>query len=75
VPQPKYSLVINRCPRHGEFWCVSLDNDTGGQRLTRGKCCGSWSTVKGWPLSVVELRELATTLDAAAIEAEKAGAQ
>lgn len=44
-------LVINRCPEHADFWAVSIDDDSGGVRLTSPKCCGRWCTVKEFALS------------------------
>lgn len=53
----RYRLVLNNCPRHG-YWAVSLDDEDGGIRLTSGKCCGRWDTVRSWPMGAHELRGL-----------------
>ena len=47
----KMKLSINRCPIHQGYWSISIDDDSGGTRLTDGKCCGQWRTVKAWVLS------------------------
>lgn len=55
-------LSINRCPRHPEFWSVSIDDENGGVRLTPGKCCGQWNTVKEWPLTEAAWNEIINTI-------------
>jgi hypothetical protein len=50
-------LVINRCNRHN-FWSVSIEDEDGGTRITPGKCCGSWSTVKEFNLSASDWRDI-----------------
>jgi hypothetical protein len=49
-------LAINRCPSHG-YWSVSLDSEGHGLRLTPGKCCGRWDTVKAWNVDPQKLIE------------------
>lgn len=46
----KHSLAINVCQDHG-VWAISIDDESGGIRLTDGKCCGRWEVVKSWPLT------------------------
>lgn len=42
-------LAINICP-HG-IYSVSIDDESGGVRLTPSKCCGRWTIVQEWPLT------------------------
>lgn len=53
MPVAKMMLSICRCPTHG-YWSVSIDDESGGTRLTPSKCCGRWSIVKSWRLSAQE---------------------
>lgn len=63
-----YRLVVNRCPVHPHFFSVSIDDDTGGYRVTPSKCCGRWNVVASWPLAQDDWRELATRAERAATE-------
>lgn len=58
-------LVINKCPTHG-YWSVSIDDEHGGTRVTRSKCCGRWDTVKEFTLSQSDWQELAMLAEQAA---------
>jgi hypothetical protein len=58
----KYFLAYNRCPLHG-FESISLDNDDGGTRLTRGKCCGRWDVVIKFPMSTRSLNDAITVFE------------
>jgi hypothetical protein len=40
-------LSINKCPAHG-YWSISIGDEHGSVRLTEGKCCGRWDTVREW---------------------------
>jgi hypothetical protein len=61
-------LCINRCPRHGEFYSISFDDEDGcGTRVTPSKCCGQWKTIASWKLSARDWREIA---DLALVAAE-----
>ena len=56
-----YSLSINRCPIHADFWAICLDwrtakGDGHGTRLTPSKCCGRWETIKQFKVSAIDLR-------------------
>jgi hypothetical protein len=66
VSERKY-VTLCRCPVHSSivdgrlmgYWSLCLDDEDGtGTRLTRGKCCGRWETVKRWPLDQVNIDEL-----------------
>lgn len=59
-------VAINRCPVHKDFWSVSVDDESGGTRITPGKCCGQWRVVKSWRLDPRELREAARVFEDAA---------
>ena len=63
-------LVINRCPEHG-FYAISLDCERGGTRITHGKCCGRWETVKSWDLDAKQLRSIANEFECNAEELEE----
>lgn len=68
-------LCINECPKH-RYRSISIDiiraDGTGyGTRVTPSKCCGSWTTVKKWPLSAFEWKQLADE----ARKAQRAGAR
>ena len=52
-------LVINICPEH-KFFCVSIDGQGGGTRVTPGKCCGRWQVLKAWKLSKEQWQEIET---------------
>ena len=49
-------LAIDRCPVHGYYAvCVGekdADGNGHGTRLTPSKCCGQWSEVRSWPLTI-----------------------
>jgi hypothetical protein len=64
------TLVIMRCREH-QAWAVSIDDteDGTGSRVTPGKCCGSWRTVKEFVMTSALWTELA---DAAAFAADRA---
>jgi hypothetical protein len=66
----KKYLTINKCPKHG-FWSISLDDESGGHRLTPTKCCGYWETITEWQLNAAILRDIAKELECAADELEK----
>lgn len=51
-------IAILKCPAHG-FMCVCI-NDL---RITHGKCCGSWQTVREWT----------TTAERLAVDLKRAG--
>lgn len=69
-PKAKRYLTVARCPTHG-WMAVSIDDDGGGVRVTPGKCCGRWDTVKRWSLSAREWRELAEACEHAAEAVEE----
>lgn len=53
------NLAISRCSKHG-YWMVSVERPgSSGTRITPSKCCGSWETVKTWPLSAEQWNEIA----------------
>ena len=52
-------LSIDRCPVHKEFWAISVGDESGGTRLTPGKCCGRWNEVKSFVMSRESLLEAA----------------
>jgi len=54
-------LSIDRCPRHS-FMAVSINDGNGGSRLTAGKCCGSWSSIKSWSLTAKGIDEIVKEL-------------
>ena len=62
------SLTICKCP-HG-IWSVSVDADHSGTRLTPSKHCGRWDTVKSWPMTADQLREMANELECQADQLE-----
>lgn len=44
------NITIQRCPTHN-YWAITIDTPgVGGTRITPSKCCGSWETVKTWPM-------------------------
>jgi hypothetical protein len=59
-------LSINRCPLHG-YWAVCIGRSYGSTRLTPGKCCGRWDTVREWEFDEAEAARL---ISAVADEAE-----
>lgn len=65
------TLAINRCPRHRNFWAITLDVAGGGRRVTPSKCCGQWDVVHEWPLTATEWRQLAEEAGAMADMAER----
>lgn len=45
------TLAILRCPQH-DFYCVAV----GSLRISRSKCCGSWSqVVREWTCDTKDL--------------------
>lgn len=40
------TLEVMKCPAHG-FYCVVVN----GRRITSGKCCGSWVSVRKWKMT------------------------
>ena len=63
-------LSINQCPKHGDYWSISIDDEAGGSRLTPSKCCGQWRRVCAWKLSVRDWREMAEQAEKAAADLE-----
>jgi hypothetical protein len=61
----KKRLCYCQCPDHG-FACISIDDDSGGTRVTGGKCCGRWITVKEFPMTANDWLELARLAEEAA---------
>ena len=59
------TLSIDKCPIHG-YWAVSVNEESFGRRVTPGKCCGRWDTVRQWKLSKREWKELANLASEAA---------
>lgn len=61
-PMLRITLSIDRCPRHQDFWAVSineLEGDGGsGDRLTPSKCCGQWQSVRQWDMTPNDLRRM-----------------
>ena len=54
-----YSLCINKCSQHGVY-SISVEDGGGcGDRVTPSKCCGSWTTLHKWNLSVDHWKEIA----------------
>ena len=56
-----FSLSVNRCPTHQDFWSICLDRrdpsgDGSGVRLTHSKCCGHWETIKTFTLTKSDLQ-------------------
>ena len=69
--EPKvFSLAVNRCPIHPEFWAISVDDQSGGTRITSGKCCGRWTVVRAWKMTATQLRDAARVFEDAAEEAD-----
>ena len=60
----KHSLAINVCQDHG-VWSISIADDSGGIRLTDGKCCGRWEVVKSWPLTARLAENIVTEIESA----------
>lgn len=52
-------LSYNQCPTHKTFASISLDDDSGGLRLTASKCCGRWDRVRAFKMSTGDLRRMA----------------
>lgn len=55
-------LEFMRCPVHEGFSCIALSEEgddacSGGHRLTAGKCCGQWRTVKKFQMDDWELAD------------------
>jgi hypothetical protein len=65
----KAYLAINRCPNHGCF-SISIDNETGGTRLTDNKCCGRWDIVKRFPMTEKQLRNIVIEIECASEQLE-----
>ena len=63
-------LALNECP-HGQRM-VSLEDTTGGVRLTGLKCCGQWKELQQWPMTARQLREAAEECECAADLLEEA---
>lgn len=57
-------LSLNECP-HGKRM-ISLDDTTGGVRLTGPKCCGQWKELQQWPMTAQQLRSAAEECECAA---------
>ena len=66
------TLAINRCPVHG-WWAVTIEDGSGGVRVTPSKCCGRWDTVKALHMSERDWRELARFAEEAADECATEG--
>lgn len=65
-----YFLSIDKCPAHG-FYAISLDDDSGGHRLTPSKCCGRWERVKAWKMDAKQLRDIAIEIECSAERLEE----
>jgi hypothetical protein len=66
----KRYLAINQCPVH-KFWSITLDDESGGIRLTPSKCCGRWDTIKQFSMSITDLREVITACENAIDDMER----
>ena len=62
------TLSIDKCP-HGTY-AIAVNDDSGGTRLTTGKCCGRWDLMKQWLMTPEQLRTAANTLLEYAEQAE-----
>jgi len=67
----RQKLVINQCPTH-KWWSISVDYDSGGVRVTDGKCCGRWNVIHSFPMSPRLWKELAMLAEQAAEDTESA---
>lgn len=62
----KYRIAVNACEYHPNVQMLSLDDESGGQRLLGPKCCGRWSMVREWPLDDADARSIAIELECVA---------
>lgn len=57
----KLMLSFNRCPSHGyesiSVDAIEKDGSGSGLRLTDGKCCGRFDTVRSFPVTVATLKD------------------
>lgn len=58
----KATLSILKCATHG-FYAISVEREGHGHRLTSGKCCGTWSTLRSWEVDSQTLRATADWLE------------
>lgn len=66
----EYYIAISRCP-HGVL-SITLDDEGGGIKLVpTARCCGRWNTVKQWPVTAAELRNIVIDLENAIEDLEK----
>lgn len=64
-------LSINRCPEHRSYWCVTVDDEDSGYRITPTKCCGSWRVVKSWTLDKGDWLQAAKAMNEAAAKVKE----
>jgi hypothetical protein len=63
-------LSIDHCPKHG-YYAVSVNDENGGTRLTKPKCCGSWTEVKRFEVGPRQLKSMVDELEFYAESAEE----
>lgn len=69
-----WTLALNRCPHGKEALSIDFadaNGGGGGSRITGPDCCGRWSVVMEWPMSLASLRNAAESLSEAADELEQ----
>jgi len=44
-------LVVNCCMVHKDALSVTIEDERGGVRLTKTKCCGRWREIGSWTLT------------------------
>ena len=54
-------ISIMKCARHNVY-AISIDDESGGTRLTPMKCCGSWTTTHSWPITERMIETIAEEL-------------
>lgn len=49
-------LCFDQCEVHG-FTAISINGNNGGTRITSGKCCGAWKTIRRWKMDGKKLSD------------------
>lgn len=65
APDKLMRMSIMECRAHG-YVALSIDDENGGLRITPQKCCGSWNTIKSWPIDKMMITDIRAQLRRAA---------
>lgn len=56
-------IQILQCPIHTDFFALAIEENGCCTRITPGKCCGRWDTVRSWRLNKIDTTALVDAID------------